>query len=138
MRWGGYNSFTNLFRIFVRKIKNISVVTKIIAGQVVIAAFFVIVFFVYFGFLGAKSAIYGGLAAVIPNLYFAYKIKKSTGKSAKKIVGSFYSGESGKFLITVFMFALIFQDPKIIVMAVFLTYTFTLTVFWFALLIRKY
>jgi len=133
-----YNSFTNLFRIFVRKIKNISVVTKVIAGQIAIVCGFSVAFLIFSGVLSAKSALYGGLAVIIPNLYFAYKIKKSAGKSAKKIVGSFYAGESGKFLITVFMFALIFQDPKIDVMAVMLTYAVTLTVFWFALLIRKY
>ncbi|MDC9729367.1 MAG: ATP synthase subunit I [Methyloprofundus sp.] len=122
----------------MRKNKNYSVVTKVISGQIAIVSLFSIAFLIYSGLLGAKSALYGGLAVVIPNLYFAYKIKKSAGKSAKKIVGSFYAGESGKFLMTVLMFALIFQDPEINVLAVLLTYAVTLTVFWFALLIRKY
>jgi ATP synthase protein I len=122
----------------VRKIKNISIVNKVIVGQVTVVIVFFIVFFIFKGMLGAKSAFYGGLVGIIPNLYFAYKIRKSTGKNAKKIVESFYVGESGKFLITVFIFSLIFQDPKINVMAVFFTYTATLIVFWFALLIRKY
>jgi len=138
MPWDRYNSTTNLFRIFVRKIKKLSVVDKILIGQAFIITIVTIFFFIYSGLLGAKSAIYGGLAALVPNLYFANKIKKSTGKSAKKVVGSFYSGESGKFLMTVFMFALIFQDVKINFIAVLLTYVAALTVFWFALLIRKY
>jgi len=138
MPWDGYNSTTNLFRIFVRKIKKLTVVDKILIGQALIVTVFTLGFFIYLGGLGAKSAIYGGLAALVPNLYFANKIKKSTGKSAKKVVGSFYSGESGKFLMTVFMFALIFQDVTINIIAVLLTYMAALTVFWFALLIRKY
>jgi len=138
MSWCGYNSITNLFRIFVRKINKISIVDKVLLGQMAIVIFFSMLFFVYSGLLGAKSAIYGGLAAVIPNAFFAYKIKKSTGQSAKKLVGSFYAGESGKFLITVLMFALIFQDSKIDMVAVSFTYVAALTIFWFALLIRKY
>ena len=95
-----------------------------------------------FFFLGneisAKSALYGGLAALIPNWYFARKINKHKGQEANKVVRSFYAGESGKLFITAIMFALIFQDPKIDFIAVLTAYISALTVFWFALLIRKY
>ncbi|NYT46382.1 MAG: ATP synthase subunit I [Candidatus Methanofishera endochildressiae] len=78
------------------------------------------------------------MAALIPNWYFARKINKHKGQEAKKIVRSFYAGESGKLILTAILFALIFQDPRIDFVAVLTAYMAALTVFWFALLIRKY
>jgi len=95
-------------------------------------------FFVLGNNISAKSAFYGGLAALIPNWYFARKINKHKGQEARKIVRSFYAGESGKLILTAVLFALILQDPRIDFVAVLTAYMAALTVFWFALLIRKY
>lgn len=88
--------------------------------------------------LSAKSAFYGGLAALIPNWYFARKIKQYNDQEARKMVRAFYAGESGKLILTAILFALILQDPKIDFIAVLTAYMVALTVFWFALFIRKY
>jgi len=103
-----------------------------------VALFVILGFFLFGSVISAKSALYGGLAALIPNWYFARKINQHTGQEARKIVRSFYAGESGKLIITAALFAMIFQDPKVEFMAVFTAYISALTVFWFALFIRKY
>ena len=110
----------------------------ILVGQILIVIFVIIGFFLFGNDISAKSALYGGLAALIPNWYFARKINKHKGQEAKKVVRSFYAGESGKLLLTAMLFALIFQDPKISFLAVMTAYIAALTVFWFALFIRKY
>ncbi len=122
----------------MRKIQKISVVNKILVGQAFITLLVVTSFFMFGSYISTKSALYGGLAALIPNWYFARKINKHKGKEAKKIVRSFYAGESGKLILTAILFALILQDPRIDFLAVLTAYMAALTVFWFALLIRKY
>ena len=122
----------------MRKIQKFSVVNKILAGQALIIMLVIAGFFILGNDISAKSALYGGLAALIPNWYFARKVNKHKGEEARKVVRSFYAGESGKLIITAVIFALIFQDPKIDIIAILTTYIAALTVFWFALLIRKY
>jgi len=122
----------------VRKLQKLSVVNKILVGQILIILIVIAGFYFLGSNISAKSALYGGLAALVPNWYFARKINKHKGEDARKVVRSFYAGESGKLIITAIIFALIFQDPKIDILAVLTAYIAALTVFWFALLIRKY
>jgi len=114
------------------------VVNKVLLGQLIIVLLVIVVFFLFGSGISAKSALYGGLAALIPNWYFARKTTQHKGEEARKVVRSFYAGESGKLIITAALFAMIFQDPEIEFMAVFTAYVLALTVFWFALFIRKY
>jgi len=127
-----------LSRNFVEKINNLSVTNKVLLGQLLIVVLMMVGFLLLASQLSAKSALYGGLAALIPNIYFARKINKHKGQEARIIVRSFYAGESGKLIITVLCFAAVFQDPNIDFRALIVTYLAALTVFWFALLIRKY
>ncbi|GFO72143.1 ATP synthase protein I [Bathymodiolus japonicus methanotrophic gill symbiont] len=110
----------------------------ILVGQALIILLVIAGFFMLGDGLSAKSAFYGGLAALIPNWYFARKIKQHNGQEARIIVRAFYAGESGKLILTAILFALILQDPRIDFMAVLTGYMAALTVFWFALFIRKY
>lgn len=119
------------------KIK-LSVFAKVIVGQICIILFAIIAFYFLGNELSAKSAFYGGIAALIPNVYFARKVSQHKGQEAKKVVQSFYAGESGKLIMTAILFAVIFQDPRLDVIAMLMVYMSALTVFWFALLIRKY
>ncbi|MGR8952664.1 MAG: ATP synthase subunit I, partial [Gammaproteobacteria bacterium] len=61
-------------------------------------------FAVAVGKMAALSAALGGAAAFVPNLFFAYRIKKAAGQEARKIVVSFYTGEVGKLLLTAAFF----------------------------------
>ncbi|MDO9422807.1 MAG: ATP synthase subunit I [Methylobacter sp.] len=112
-----------------------STVSKIISYQVLT----IIIMTAGFALAGgayALSAALGGAAAFIPNLYFALRIHKSAGQEARKIVNSFYAGESGKLLLTAALFFMIFQLPNIEILPLLAVYIAALSVFWFALLMR--
>ena len=84
----------------------------------------------------AISAILGGMTAFLPNLYFGLKISAVSGADAKKIVRTFYAGESGKLILTALLFYAIFQLPNIALLPVMVGFVATLSVFWFALIMR--
>jgi len=94
-----------------------------------------IVFFVFGGEKLAISSIIGGLIAFLPNLYFAYRISLARGESAKKIVQSFYSGESRKVLMTCALFAIAFQVPGVQFFPLMACFVSVLSVFWLALIL---
>jgi ATP synthase protein I len=113
-----------------------STVIKIISYQILIIIIMTAGFALTGGRTSALSAVLGGAAAFIPNLYFALRVYKSSGQEARKIVNSFYAGESGKLLLTAALFIMIFQLPNIEILTLLAVYTAALSVFWFALLMR--
>ena len=117
-------------------VRNHSTVSKILSYQILI----ILIITAGFTFAGGRQqgifAALGGLAAFIPNLYFALRIVRSSGKPARKIVNSFYAGESGKLLLTAALFIMIFQIPNIEILPLLSGYMAALSVFWFALLMR--
>jgi ATP synthase protein I len=112
-----------------------STVAKILGCQVLIIAV-VSLGFVVGGWQKAFSSAIGGLAAFIPNLYFALRVAGSAEQDARKILRSFYVGESVKLLLTVALFMLIFQIPSIEILPLMAGYVAALSVFWFALLVQ--
>ena len=116
-------------------VRNDSTVGKILRYQLVLILIVTAGFMVR-GEQQGLSAALGGMAAFIPNLYFAFWIRRSAGKEARKIVNSFYVGESGKFFLTVLAFVAIFQLPDIHILPLLVGYITALSVFWFALLMR--
>jgi ATP synthase protein I len=112
-----------------------STVAKILGYQVLIIA----VVSLGFGVGGSQkafSATIGGFAALVPNLYFALRVAGSAEQDARKILRSFYVGESVKLLLTVALFMLIFQIPNIEILPLMTAYVAALSVFWFALLMQ--
>jgi ATP synthase protein I len=116
--------------------RNRSAVSKIISYQVLMIIIMTAGFALIGGRSYALSAALGGAAAFIPNLYFALRVHKSAGQEARKIVRSFYAGESGKLLLTAALFFMIFQLPNIEILPLLAVYIAALSVFWFALLMR--
>ena len=116
--------------------RNDSTVSKILSYQVLIILMITAGFGLFSGWDQALSVIYGGIAAFIPNLFFALMVYKSSRQSARKIVNSFYAGESGKFFLTVTLFIIIFSLPNIKILPLLVGYITALSVFWFALLMR--
>jgi ATP synthase protein I len=116
--------------------RKLSTVSKILLYQVLIIMMTAAGFAVAGERMAALSVGLGGAAAFFPNLFFAYRIKKASGQEARKIVVSFYTGEAGKLLLTAALFVLIFQLPNIDLLPLFVGYLATLSVFWFALLMR--
>jgi ATP synthase protein I len=113
-----------------------STVSKIISYQILI----ILIMTAGFALTGKRSVVLsaalGGAAAFIPNLYFALQVYKSAGLEARKIVKSFYAGESGKLVLTAALFFMIFQLPNIEILPLLAVYIAALSVFWFALLMR--
>ncbi|MDP3876631.1 MAG: ATP synthase subunit I [Methylobacter sp.] len=113
-----------------------STVSKVINYQILIILIMTAGFSLIYGRSYALSAALGGAAAFIPNLYFALRVHRSAGQEARKIVRSFYAGESGKLLLTGALFFMIFQFPSIEILPLLSVYIAALSVFWFALLMR--
>jgi ATP synthase protein I len=56
------------------------------------------------------SALLGGLTCAIPNGYFIWRSFRYRGaRSVDQVVQSFYQGQSGKFVLTIVCFAVIFS-----------------------------
>jgi ATP synthase protein I len=116
--------------------RKLSTVSKILSYQVLIILIITVGFTIAGGGQQGLSSVLGGIAAFIPNLYFALHIVKSSGKPARKLVNSFYAGESGKLLLTAVLFIMIFKVPNIQILPLLTGYIAALSVFWFALLMR--
>ncbi|RIZ67569.1 MAG: F0F1 ATP synthase assembly protein I [Methylococcales bacterium] len=116
--------------------RNFSTVSKILSYQILI----ILMITAGFGFFGGQqqglSGFLGGIAAFIPNLFFALMVYKSSRQSARTVVNSFYAGESGKLLLTAVLFVMIFNGPDIKILPLLVSYIAALSVFWFALLMR--
>jgi ATP synthase protein I len=113
-----------------------STVVKILSYQFLILLIITAGFAVIGNEQQALSAALGGIAAFVPNLCFSLWIQRSVGQNVRKMVNSFYVGESVKLLLTIMLFAMIFQIPNIQILALFVSYVAALSVFWFALLMR--
>lgn len=116
--------------------RKLSTVSKILSYQILIILIITAGFAFAGGWHKGLSSTLGGLAAFIPNLYFALRISRASGKPARKIVNSFYAGESGKLLLTAALFIIIFKVPNIEILPLLAGYIAALSVFWFALLMR--
>ncbi|MCK4842458.1 MAG: ATP synthase subunit I [Methylococcales bacterium] len=112
-----------------------STVKKILKLQVVV----IVIVSLAFSVLGTVdmliSSILGGVTAFLPNLYFAYRMSLVKDRGAKKIVHSFYSGESRKILMTCALFALAFQVPNVQFFPLMVCFVAVLSVFWLALIL---
>jgi ATP synthase protein I len=113
-----------------------STVSKILGYQLLIILIITAGFAIAGGWQQGLSSVLGGIAAFIPNLYFALRIYRASGFKPRKIVNSFYAGESGKLLLTAALFIMIFQVPNIKILPLLTGYITALSVFWFALLMR--
>jgi len=116
--------------------RKFSTVSKILSYQILIILIITALLAGYGGMSYAISCALGGVAAFIPNLYFALRIHKTVGQPARKVMNSFYAGESGKLILTAALFVLIFKVPNIAILPLLLGYIAALSVFWFALLMR--
>ena len=117
--------------------KKFSTVAKILILQILTVILIASGFFFVGGWNSAVSPLLGGLAAFLPNLYFAFRTSRAAATDAQSIVRSFYAGETGKLILTVALFYLIFQLPDIKILPLLVTYAAVLSTFWFALILRS-
>lgn len=78
------------------------------------------------------SALAGGFTAWLPNCYFAFRaFRYRRARNAQRIVRSFYSGVTGKFVLTASLFAVVFVSLEPLnAPAVFLGYISVQTMSW--------
>ena len=110
-----------------------STVGKVLRAQILVAALVVTGFLWKGGWSYAVSPLLGSGIALIPNLYFAYKIYRARHLEAQGIVNAFYAGETGKLVLTAALFTIVFQSPSVNFLTLLVGYAAVLSVFWFAL-----
>ncbi len=111
-----------------------STVGKILYMQVLMALLVASGFFLADGWRNAVSPLLGSGIALLPNLYFAYKIYLVRHQEAQRIVNAFYAGETAKLILTVALFTIVLQSPSVNILTLLVGYIAVLSVFWFALL----
>jgi len=77
--------------------------------QAIVCLLVTLLFFLSKGLIAGYSALLGGMIALLPNAFFAYKAFRYFGaRSARDIVQSIWSGAMGKWILTAVLFALVF------------------------------
>jgi len=110
-----------------------STVGKILYAQILVAVLLAMGFIWKGGWSYAVSPLIGSAIALLPNLYFAYKIYLARNLAAQGIVNAFYAGETGKMVLTAALFAIALQWPLVNFLTLLAGYAAVLSVFWFAL-----
>lgn len=107
--------------------------------QLIVTLAVALVLWGFQGWIAGYSGLLGGLLALVPNSYFAFRVYRYSGaRSARAIVGEFYSGEAGKLILTAVLFIAVWLGVKpLAVAAVFGGYLAVLAVGASALLIVK-
>jgi len=97
---------------------------SVIVLQSAVTVLIGLLFWLLQGWQAAYSAWFGGLTAVIPNVYFTYKAFQYFGaRSMVAIVQSLWAGEMGKLILTAVFFAVLFLGVKpLSALAVFVGY----------------
>jgi ATP synthase protein I len=122
-----FNSSSNAFA---------SIVTKILKYQILVIFFVSVIFVLTLNLNSGFFSFLGGLIAFLPNLYFGWRLRKITQLETKKFINSFYRNETTKLFLTALLFLLVFRIPDIQLLPLLACYISTLSVFWFALLMR--
>lgn len=98
--------------------------------QASVAALVALLFVISKGQTAGYSALLGGLIALLPNAFFAYKAFCYFGaRSTKDIVLSIWSGAMGKWILTAVLFALVFVGIRQLdIAALFVAYLLAVAV----------
>ena len=92
--------------------QRLKVIKLLLIGQL-ISAIAVGVIGSFWGLSASMGAFAGGLIALLPNCYFAFRAFRYRGaRAARLIVRSFYAGVAGKTILTAALFALVFVALK--------------------------
>lgn len=107
--------------------------------QLIVTLAVALALWIFQGLIAGYSGLLGGLVALIPNGYFAFRVYRYSGaRSARAIVGELYSGEAGKLILTAVLFIAVWLAVKpLVVAAVFGGYIAVLATGASALLIVR-
>lgn len=77
----------------------------LLGAQSLTAAVSALVVWLGWGGAAALAALFGGLVAILPTLYFAAKVRLgASGASAAEVLGRFYRAELAKLILTALLF----------------------------------
>ncbi|MEN9595970.1 MAG: hypothetical protein RL236_404 [Pseudomonadota bacterium] len=112
------------------------IITKILKYQILVIITVSLILTLVFDFISGGFAFLGGLIAFLPNAYLGFRINQAAKLDAKKFINSFYANESIKLVLTALFFLLVFRISDVKLLPLLACYVSTLSVFWFALLMR--
>ncbi len=115
---------------------NASPIIRILKCQILIVFAVSLGFSLALDVISGGFAFLGGLIAFLPNAYLGVRINQAAKLEAKKFINSFYTSESIKLVLTALFFLLVFRIPNVKLLPLLTCYISTLSVFWFALLMR--
>jgi ATP synthase protein I len=76
-------------------------------AQAITATVATVVVWMVWGHQAALAALFGGVVAIVPTLYFAAKIYlRAGGATAAEVLGAFYRAEVGKLILTAVLFVI--------------------------------
>lgn len=81
----------------------------------------------------AIAAVYGGLVALIPTAWFAFRVFGRKAQDPRQMLGAFYQGEIGKFALTALLFGLGAKLFAQQFLALLVTYVACLLAYWLVL-----
>ncbi len=117
--------------------ESVSTVNKLLLFQALVIILTTAGFLIFGGTQEAMSSGLGGLVAFLPNLGFAIRMQRASGKKAKHIVRSFYVNEAIKIFFTAALFIIVFQIPELNILTLLAGYIAVVSVHWFALVIWR-
>jgi len=111
---------------------------KLVTFQAIVAIIAAAIIFIGWGLEASLSALAGGFVCVIANLVFAaYAFRYAGARQANQVFVSFKRGSGLKFLLTIFLFALIFKSVQVVPLPFFACYILIMFMQWFAPLFFK-
>jgi len=86
-------------------LRGVSPAWALCVAQAMITALAATVTWLLLGRSASLAALYGGMVAIVPTLYFAVRVgNRRKTSQAKEILGAFYEAELVKLLLTAFLF----------------------------------
>ena len=106
---------------------------KFIYLQGVVALASALVVWLGWGVLAGKSALMGGVVALLPNLVFTlYAFRYAGARQVQQVYSSIKRGAGLKYLLTIVLFALVLKSSAVILLPFFSAYVLVMIVNWFA------
>ncbi|MDE3272709.1 ATP synthase subunit I [Pseudoalteromonas sp. G4] len=106
---------------------------KFIYLQGVVALASALVVWLGWGVLAGKSALIGGVVALLPNLVFTlYAFRFAGARQVQQVYSSIKRGAGLKYLLTIVLFALVLKSSAVMLLPFFSAYVLVMIVSWFA------
>src|ERR1700739_2918096 len=115
------------------QLRGAAIARAVVLVQLGILAFSVLLTGGMWGRPQAIAAMYGGLVALIPTAWFAYRVFGRSSQDPRQMGGAFYQGEIGKFALTALLFGLGARLFAQQFLALLVTYVACLLAYWLVL-----